>query len=355
MKARRKQIRFQRWFASLAVLAFLWAAPVRADAPPVDMPSDQAVDSPRTELSEPIASPVVTAQADPFSHLGPQPDVQAPVSSQPTDQSAHPPVQPQDPPPVQPSVDGDAQVQTQPPAKPQDEFYDPFAQAEGTAGQIDEYDPWEPFNQKMFTFNRNLDKYLMRPAAKVWDFVAPVPLQRGISNAFHNIRFFPRLVNNLAQGKFKGAGLEATRFLLNSTFGLGGAFDYARDVHEIVTPDEDTGQTLAVWGVKPGPYLVIPIFGSFTLRDGVGYITDLWLDPFNWLVFPIVKLDGAPRLVTKEGTILWSQVGIRAGYFVNERALNIDTTFEGVEEATVDLYGAVRNAYLQKRIKAIKE
>jgi phospholipid-binding lipoprotein MlaA len=244
------------------------------------------------------------------------------------------------------------------PAKPkgeEEEPYDPFATAEGLAEPIEEYDPWEPFNQAMFTFNRKLDEYLVRPVAKVYDKIMPDGLEEGLHNTFHTIRFVPRFVNNVLQGKIKGAAIEVTRTVLNASFGIAGMFDFAGEVLDLRTPVEDSGQTFGYYGIPPGPYLVIPIFGSFTVRDGLGYIGDLALDPFNWFVFPVIKLDGAPKLVTKEDTILFAQIGVRAGYIVNERSLNIETTFEGVEEATVDLYGAVRNAYLQKRAKAIRE
>lgn len=236
-----------------------------------------------------------------------------------------------------------------------DENYDPFATAEGTAGGVEEYDPWEPFNVKMFQFNRKLDEWVLRPVAKVYDKVIPDQLEHGISNAFHNIRTVPRILNNLFQGKFKGAGIETARLVLNSTFGVAGFMDFAKENYDLVTPDEDFGQTLAVHGSKPGPYLVVPILGSFTLRDGTGYVVDLFLDPFNLLLFPFFNVQGWPQVVTNEDTVTFSQIGIRAGYMVNERAINIDTTFEGVEETVVDLYGAVRNAYLQKRARAIRE
>jgi len=196
---------------------------------------------------------------------------------------------------------------------------------------------------------------MAQAVATVYDKVLPDTAELAIRNLFHNVRFTPRLINNLAQGKFKGAGIEAASFLINTTLGFGGLWDFAKDVCGWQTPDEDTGQTLGAYGAKPGPYLVIPILGSFTLRDGIGFIGDLALDPFNWLVMPAIKLDGAPKLITKEDTILFGQIGVRAGYMVNERAINIETTFEGVEETVVDLYGAVRNAYLQKRARAIRE
>jgi phospholipid-binding lipoprotein MlaA len=207
----------------------------------------------------------------------------------------------------------------------------------------------------MFGFNRKFDEYVLRPVATVYEKVVPDGIEQGFSNAFRNIRTVPRFFNNIFQGKFKGAGIEITRLLINSTFGLAGFLDFSKEVFDLDTPLEDTGQTLGVYGVKPGPYLVLPFLGSYTIRDGVGFIGDLALDPFNWLLFPIVVVDGWPQVVTNEDTILFAQLGIRAGYIVNERAINIDFTFEDLEKSTADIYEAVRNAYLQKRAQAIRE
>ena len=237
----------------------------------------------------------------------------------------------------------------------QEEPFDPFAK-QGEAQTEEEYDPWEPFNSAIFEFNYRLDKYVLKPVAKGYNFVMPDLVQRGISNFFHNVRFVPRFFNNLFQAKVKGAGLEMGRFLINSTVGLGGFFDVARNQFGLETPDEDAGQTLGVYGVKPGPYLVVPFLGSFTVRDGIGYIIDLGLDPINWLVFPVIEVEGVPSLIKHKNrdTSTFAQIGTRAGYIINERSLNLET-FEGVEEATLDLYSAVRNAYLQKRARAIRE
>ncbi len=238
----------------------------------------------------------------------------------------------------------------------EEEFVDPFArEGEAGAAAVEVSDPWEPFNQAMFTFNRKLDEYVLKPVAEIYDKIVWDPLEFGIQNAFHNIRFVPRLLNNLFQGKVAGAGIELGRFVINSSFGIGGFFDFAGEVFELKTPDEDFGQTLGVYHVKPGPYLVIPFLGSFTLRDGAGYVVDLFLDPFNLLVFPFITVNDWPQAVTNTDTITFSQMGIRAGYMVNERSINIDKTFEGFEKVTVDLYGAVRSAYLERRAKMIRE
>ncbi len=233
----------------------------------------------------------------------------------------------------------------------EDEFYDPF-EKEGEAG-LEEYDPWGPYNVVVFEFNYQFDRFVVKPVAQAYDFVMPDLVQRGLSNALHNIAVVPRLFNNLFQGKAKGAGLEVGRFLINSTIGVGGLFDPAKSEFGLETPVEDFGQTLGVYGVGPGPYLILPFFPPFTLRDAVGYVADIFLDPYTYFVFRNVRL-GQPALVEHEDTATIGAFATRVGEIVNTRSLNLER-FEDVEETTVDLYSAVRNAYLQKRAKAILE
>ena len=247
-----------------------------------------------------------------------------------------------------------AQESTEKDAAP-GEYYDPFARpGEGSADE--EYDPWEPYNSTMFEFNRKVDRFVLKPVAQAYNFVLPDVVQVGVSNFFHNVRFVPRFMNNLFQGKFTGAGIEMERFLINSTFGAAGFFDVAKEGWNLQTPDEDTGQTLGVYGIKPGPYLVLPFLPPLNLRDGVGFIGDIALDPINWLIFPIIEVDGIPSAVAHKNrmTSTIAQLSTRVGEIVNERSLNLEK-FQGVEEATLDLYTAVRNAYLQKRARAIRE
>jgi len=201
---------------------------------------------------------------------------------------------------------------------------------------IEEYDPWEPYNETMFDFNHKVfDRYLLKPVATAWDTVVPDPFQRSLKNAFENLAMPRRLVNSLLQLKFKGAGYEVIRFLLNSTIGVAGLFDIATE-GGIPKSDEDTGQTLGVYGVGPGPYLILPILPPLTVRDGFGYAVDAALDPLNYVI---------PFAAT---------AGKTAGNTVNDRSLNLEF-FEGVEKDTLDLYSAVRNAYLQRRQNAIQQ
>lgn len=204
-------------------------------------------------------------------------------------------------------------------------------------GEIEEYDPWEPFNEKMFEFNRQLDRWIVKPAAKGYNRVMPERLQEMISNGFDNIRVVPRFVNSLLQGKLAGAGRELTRFLINSTIGVGGLFDVAKREFNIDKSKEDGGQTLGVWGLTPGPYLVLPFLPPLTVRDGVGYAFDMALDPLGYVL-----------------PFFWDRAGMKVGDTVNDRSLNMDL-YQGFEEATVELYSALRNAYLQRRLKLIQE
>jgi len=234
-----------------------------------------------------------------------------------------------------------------------DEFFDPFAKSDGLAA--DEYDPWEPFNSTMFEFNRKMDRFVLKPVAQGYNFIMPDAAQIGVSNFFYNLRFVPRFVNNVFQGKITGAGMEMGRFLVNSTLGVAGFLDVAAHM-DLQTPEEDTGQTLGFYGVAPGPYLVLPLLPPFSLRDGFGYTVDLFLDPINWLVLPLIEVNGVPSVIAHKNRTTTSmvQLGRRVGEVTNDRSLNLEK-FQGVEEATLDLYVAVRNAYLQKRAKAVRE
>src|SRR5574337_1574852 len=218
------------------------------------------------------------------------------------------------------------------------EPFDPFAKPGEEA--IEEYDPWESFNSKMFRFNQEFDRLALKPVAKAYNSIVPNFAQIGISNFFYNTRVTPRLMNNIFQGKLKGAGIEIGRFLINTTVGIGGFIDVANRLN-LTTPEEDTGQTLGFYGVRPGPYIVLPFLPPFTARDLVGYAGDIALNPIYWLVFPIIGIDAIPSLL--ESNSLESSlilVAARGTEIVNSRSLNLEK-YEGVEESTLDLYAAV--------------
>ncbi|TLY43689.1 MAG: VacJ family lipoprotein [Nitrospirae bacterium] len=200
-----------------------------------------------------------------------------------------------------------------------------------------DYDPWEPFNDKMFTVNHDeLDVYVLKPAAKGYDVVVGEGEKQLIHNLFDFIGFPKRFVNSVLQGKWNGAGREVVRFVVNATLGGAGMTDVAKYQFGIEKSDEDTGQTFGVWGWRQSRYLVLPLLPPLTIRDGTGYLFDIAMDPINYFI-PFAG--GVARYV---------------GNTVNERALNLET-FESVEEGTLDLYSAVRNFYLRNRDKKISE
>ena len=199
-----------------------------------------------------------------------------------------------------------------------------------------DYDPWERFNEKTFWFNYDvLDHYALKPVATVWAKI-PQSMRQGLANAFHNLAMPDRLVNEVFQARFEEAGSEVARFLLNTTVGVAGFVDVASRAG-LEESDADAGQTLGVYGAGPGPYLVLPLLPPLTVRDGIGYAVDSLLDPLSWFVTPF----GA-------------DFGRAAAKTVNDRAANLKL-YQDVEDASLDLYAAVRNGYLQRRQKSIED
>jgi phospholipid-binding lipoprotein MlaA len=206
------------------------------------------------------------------------------------------------------------------------------------ADDVPDYDPWQPFNEKTFAFNYHvLDRFVMKPLGRAWDRIFPDQVQRALDNAFENFEAPQRLVNHVLQARPRAAGGEVGRFVINSTAGLAGLIDVA-DRIGLHGHDADTGQTFGVWGIPPGPYVVMPFLPPLTVRDGIGYGVDGALDPLGYIV-PI------PLAVSLSIT------GVRR---VNDRSLQ-PAAFENVEETVIDLYSAVRNGYLQGRRQAIRE
>jgi phospholipid-binding lipoprotein MlaA len=211
----------------------------------------------------------------------------------------------------------------------QEEPYDPFATEASKAPE--DYDPWEPFNTRMFELNRWVDRYVAKPVAQVWDKVVPDPVERGLSRTFQNLHFAPRFLNNVLQGKVKGASIELSRFVINSTLGIAGFFDFAGDVFGLYTPYEDMGQTLGAWGIPPGPYVVLPLitFGQpLTVRDAFGYVGDIVINPVYYFLFSTIRV-GQPAAVTHQSTASFSTLGIRAAKFINERSFGLER-YQGV-------------------------
>ena len=172
-----------------------------------------------------------------------------------------------------------------------------------------------------------LDPALIKPIATLYDRLTPRPVRIGISNFFSNLDEIPNAVNSLLQGKIGQAANDTGRFIVNSVFGLGGVFDVATDAGMQPSQGEDFGQTLAVWGVSEGPYLMLPFLGPSTLRDAPSNVLDSFLDPFAY------------------NDNYGMRAGIKAIDIVALRAelLGIDDVMSG------DKYIFVRDVYLQNR------
>lgn len=205
----------------------------------------------------------------------------------------------------------------------------PREAAESPEGGGADYDPWQRMNRGIFWFNDRADVYVLEPVAKGWDFIMPQPVQDSISNFFANIRFPVVMVNDLLQGKVQPAAIDVGRFMVNTTFGVAGFFDPATD-WGLERHYEDFGQTLGVWGVPPGPYLMLPLLGPSNPRDTGGLVVDYGLS-----VTPFVV----------PGYVL---MGTGAINVVNARSQVIDEVHEA-KQASLDYYVFVRNAYYQRR------
>ena len=187
-------------------------------------------------------------------------------------------------------------------------------------------DRWERFNRWMHNFNEVADRVMLKPTARVYKAVMPPPLYRGLGNAKDNLGDIKDGVNNILQGKIKQGAGDFLRVLINTTLGLGGLFDLAS---KMGLPDhqEDFGQTLARWGVPPGPYLVLPFLGPTTLRDAVSYPFDTPLDPVRYL----------------------SPVDHR-NIIYGQRLIHARSQFLAAEDILFgDKYIFFKNAYLQRR------
>ena len=142
-----------------------------------------------------------------------------------------------------------------------------------------EEDPWESFNRPVFRFNDVLDTYALKPLAQGYQKVTPQFVEDGVHNVFANIGDVGNLANNLLQGKLHNAGVDSGRLIFNTTFGLLGFIDVASRMG-LQRNDEDFGQTLGVWGVNSGPYLVLPLLGPSTVRDATAKVPDSFLGPY---------------------------------------------------------------------------
>jgi phospholipid-binding lipoprotein MlaA len=196
-------------------------------------------------------------------------------------------------------------------------------------------DPLEPFNRAVFRFNSDFDKAFYQPVARGYRAITPEPVDRGITNFFNNIADVTSFVNNVLQFKMSRAGSDVGRLFINSTVGVLGFYDVATNVG-LPSYKEDFGQTLGYWGLDSGAFIMLPFLGPSSVRDAFGEAGDIFTDPlFN--LDPVFKVDN-------DG-VYWGLVGLRA---IDRRA-NLLTVGEILEEAAIDPYSFLRDAYLQRR------
>jgi len=205
-----------------------------------------------------------------------------------------------------------------------------FAAGCATApGRTHGEDPWQGVNRGIYKFNDTLDRATLKPVAKGYVKITPRWFRAGVGNFFSNLSYPITIVNQFLQGK-PGTGLHDTgRFLVNSTIGIGGLIDVATRMG-LQANDEDFGQTLAVWGVGSGPYIMLPLFGPSSLRDAPSKVVDYFLAPLTYIDQP------------------WeAEWGERALNLVHTRSelLSLDPTLQ----KTFDPYGFTRDAWVQRR------
>ncbi len=209
------------------------------------------------------------------------------------------------------------------------EFYDPFASKDNGAQSISAHmaDPISAYNRFMFTVNDKLYFYLLKPIARGYTFALPEPARTSIKKAFSNIGMPIRFCNCILQNKWNRAGTEISRFVINSTIGVAGLFDPAKQMFDLSEQDEDMGQTLGVYGLGHGFYLVLPFLGPSSARDACGRIFDFAANPLSYIPYSVyVKLYKT----------------------VNNTSLRLGD-YEELKEASLDPYTSFKMGYYQHR------
>jgi phospholipid-binding lipoprotein MlaA len=200
-------------------------------------------------------------------------------------------------------------------------------------------DPLEPFNRRMFKLNQGLDNALFKPIATAYKRILPQTLQDGIRNFLNNLRTPITLANNLLQGDVDGAGETIARFTVNTIVGFAGFGDPAGDMGVKYQP-EDFGQTLAVWGIDEGPYLMLPVLGPSNPRDLVGLVVDTLSDPIN------IWADNTDRNAIPPSRTVARGIDTRSRHL---------KTLDELEKSSLDFYATIRSLYRQVRDDEIRD
>ena len=217
-----------------------------------------------------------------------------------------------------------------------DEFDEFEEEMQQKVDSVNVPDPIEQVNRGIWWINDKLYFYVLKPVAVGYKSVTPQPVRESVAAFFTNLAFPKRLANNLLQLKFRGAAEEFRNFTFNSTAGCLGLFNVAEKHYGWSSRDEDFGQTLAAYGASPWMAVHLPLLGPSNLRDSIGLVPDMFLDP-------VMYIDS------------WgARMAIRSGDRVNVVSLNIGL-YEGVKEEQMDVYRFLQDAYEQNRIKKIEE
>lgn len=204
-----------------------------------------------------------------------------------------------------------------------------------TTAKQAENDPWEGWNRDVHEFNKDFDDTILKPLAKGYQEVTPNPVDEGISNVFSNINDIGVTINDFLQFKFLQGGMDASRFLINTTAGVAGIFDVAKMI-DLPKHDEDFGQTLGFWGVPSGNYMVLPFIGASSPREAFGLIGDALFNPLTYVSF----FGGVGANVATTGATAIDVTDTRSDLMSSEKIL---------DEASVDRYDFVKNSYRQRR------
>ena len=203
-------------------------------------------------------------------------------------------------------------------------------------------DCFEGLNRATFALNQGLDKVILKPVAKAYRTL-PSPIRTGTSNVLVNLSSLITIPNNVLQGQFKTAGINTGRFIINTTVGILGIFDVAKEMGFSEYEKEDYGQTLAVWGVGPGCYIVLPVLGPSTIRDTAGsFINVMGGDPYY-----NVSAHGNNHYLDRSDYMLTKTVTA-----IDFRSKTLDS-FDNLEKNSLDFYASVKSLYLQDRQRKI--
>lgn len=317
---------------ALALLLLATAPAWAQDAASGSPPPDEAAAAPASAVATDVAdagqaSPTEDPDSDPGSVASDVPAQGTPVAPEPEPETAAGDR-------AAPVADAQQEPTGTSPSDAPTEAESDFADIYGTPGPASgaalpgAYDPWEGYNRRMHRFNNAVDQHVARPLARGYVKAVPRPMRTGVSNFFNNLGQPLTVVNSLLQGKGRQAGQAFGRFLLNTTFGIGGIFDPASRAN-LPQKNEDFGQTLGVWGWRRSRYFELPFFGPRTVRDVFGMAGDAPLSPLR-------NVEADRFRVPLQGLQL---VDVRA------RLLSTDSLREGAE----DDYALVRDAWSQRR------